>query len=310
MMSAGPLTVLYVLFLSFEVCVSIFINMFITFVIVHDYYLKKSLTSLQKILVALNASSIFFIIVSSFNVFSNLLLPEFSETLSYSMTMTVFFIYSMCSSTYLTAILCFYYFIKVVNVQRGFLVWIKKEIGSLVHWQIVVAKLFSLVNSLLSLLLFTSHHLPVTNGSFIPLNSATLEKSSVDDNILKFLLIMISLPLLCTAITILLTVGFLKFHSDKMEKAQTSGEAGLTLYKRVIYKMLRFLVLYSVFYLVMFLYYFNVFAAYSPGYYINLMLMFLFTPTQSALHILDNQYLRSPWREMVGRILRSTHRNV
>ncbi|XP_077130030.1 taste receptor type 2 member 39-like [Ranitomeya variabilis] len=301
----SPVTILCMLMLSFEALVSIFINVFIEFVILRDYYTKRSLTPIQKILAALNISSVFFVVVSSFNVFCNIQMPDYSRSFYYNVIFTLLFIYCMCSSSLLTAVLCFYYFIKVVNVQRGYLGWVKQKISCIVPWQITLVKLFSFANSLIGLLLFTPKQLPSMNNSLTLSTSETLEQTYVEYNynIAKILSFMTFLPLFCTALSTLLTVGFLKLHSRKIKNTQTSGEASLMLYNSVIYRMTRFLLLYFVFYLVTLLYYFSAFEPHSPGYYINLMLMFFITPTQSVLHILDNQDLRRSWMRLVGWIM-------
>ncbi|XP_073416714.1 taste receptor type 2 member 40-like [Dendrobates tinctorius] len=303
--AGSPVTVLCMLLLSFEALVSMVINVFIEFVVLRDYYTKRSLTPTQKILAALNISSFFFVVVSSFNVFCNIQMPNFSRSSYYNVIFTLLFIYCMCSGSLLTAVLCFYYFIKVVNVQRGYLGWVKKKISSIVPWQITLVKLFSFANSLLGLLLFAPKQLSSTNNSLIVSTSETSEQPYVgyNYNIAKILSFMTFLPLFCTALSTLLTVGFLKLHSRKVKNTQISGEASLALYNSVIYRMMRFLLLYFVFYLVTLLYYFSAFSPHSPGYYINLMLMFFITPTQSVLHILDNQDLRRSWMRMVGWII-------
>ncbi|XP_075141489.1 taste receptor type 2 member 39-like [Leptodactylus fuscus] len=300
----SPADIICMVFILFEAFVSIVIHMFIMFCLLNDYYLKKKFTSVQKMHILLNISGTLFIVVSTLHVISNNLQPEFFSTTYYNVVFTLLLINSLCSSSWLTAVLCFYYFIKIVNVQRGFLGWMKKKISSVVHWLIVVVMVFSFFNSLTSLFLYTSHHLPPTNSSVLLSTSVTSEQTSINDVIAKFILLMIFIPLVSTELATLLTVGFLKIHSHKMKSTKTSGESSLTLYKEVVYKMIRFLVLYSVYYLIIFLYYFSVFPIHSAGYYINLMLMFSFTPVQFVVHTLDNHNLRNTWKEMIGCIRR------
>ncbi|KAG8550192.1 hypothetical protein GDO81_027799 [Engystomops pustulosus] len=289
----SPTFIIGLSIISLELFASIVLSFFILVVILCDWQKTRHVRSRDRIQVALNSSAVLFTIVSTFNSFPDILQTKFLQNWSSKNLVNVFSVYSMCSCSWLTALLCFFYFIKVVNVQRGFLVWVKMKIASIVPWQIFAVELVSLVTSSLSLLLYRPPQVLHRNESIIEQSHQSLEiRALVADGI--FLLI--CLPFVLSFITTIITVGFLMLHIQKMKDTMTLGDINLNMYRRVIHKMLHFLVLYSVFYLSMFFYHSEVFAPYSLGYWIDLFLIFLFSPAQAFLHILDNPKLRSSWR--------------
>ncbi|XP_073502354.1 taste receptor type 2 member 4-like [Phyllobates terribilis] len=295
-----------ILVLSVEVFVSIIINLYIFFVILCDWKRKKHLKSRDKIQVALNVSGTILTIVTASNFFSDILQTGFFKTWNSKNIANLFSIYYMCSSSWLTAVLCFFYFIKVVHVQQGFVIWVKANIGSIIPWQILVVKLVSLATCSLSLFFYTPPQvLPINNSITNPFIHS-LEITPYNAVVGGYIFGLICVPFVLSFIATILTVGFLKLHIKKMKDTMTSGDINLTLYKSVIHKMVRFLVLYFVFYLAMFFNHYSIFAPYSCGYWIIFILIFLFNPTQAFLHILDNPKLRSSWKEMLACVISAT----
>ncbi|XP_073416713.1 taste receptor type 2 member 8-like [Dendrobates tinctorius] len=302
----SPIFIVGVLVLSAEVFVSITINLYILFVVLCDWKRKKHLKSRDKIQVALNVSGTILTIVTASNLFPDILQTALFNTWYSKNIGNLFSIYYMCSSSWLTAVLCFFYFIKVVHVQQGFLIWMKMNVGSIIPWQILVGKLMSLMTCILSLFFYTPPQvLPMNNSTTHPFIHSP-EETPYNSVVGVSIFALICVPFLLSFIATILTVGFLKLHIKKMKDTMTSGDINLTLYKSVVHKMARFLVLYSVFYLAMFFYHYSIFAPYSPGYWITLILIFLFNPAQAFLHIWDNPKLRSSWKEMSGCVIFKT----
>ncbi|XP_073502372.1 taste receptor type 2 member 8-like [Phyllobates terribilis] len=276
---------------------------FILSIILLDFCRKKKIRTKDKIQVFLKVSSIIFTIAVNYSEFSNALQPTTSRLSHPNPVCSVIIVFCMFSCSWLIAIQCFFYFIKIVHFRCLFIPWMRMKIGSIVSWQIVVVELMSLVMSLLYLLTRRMAQISSTNSSYISSTDMTTGEMIMNDDVLLFLLFMVGLPLVLSVITIILTAAFLRCHMNKMKDTNTSGE--VKQFNRVVHTMLRFLFLYFVFYATTFLYFFPFFAPYSVGYWINLTIVLSFVPVLYFLQILENPRWRTILLKMISC---STHR--
>ncbi|XP_075687758.1 taste receptor type 2 member 40-like [Rhinoderma darwinii] len=283
--------------LAFEVFVAMFAIVFITSVILRNFHRNKMLHAKDKLQLALNVSCAIFTIMMTYSEFSNMQ-PDLAKISAWRPLFTVVIVYSICSCSWLSALLCFFYCIKIVHFKWLFIPWIKMKISSIVPGQIVVVELMSLGISLLHLLPYRMAQVSSINSSYIPPTNATTEHTTASGYVSLVFLIIICLPLVSSAVTIIPTTVFLKIHMNKMKENTRSIK--VQLYERLVQKMIRFLLHYSAFYVVLLLYYFSFFAPYSLGYWINIILLFSFIPATFILQILENPDLRTPWKEMTS----------
>ncbi|XP_056392738.1 taste receptor type 2 member 39-like [Hyla sarda] len=289
----SPGIVIGLFILASEAFVAVFTIIFITSIILWDFYKKRRLDSKDEIQLAMNVSCFIFTIVLAYSEFSRILQPDVTKMSHPSPLLTVVSVYFMCSCSWLTASYCFFNFIKIVNFQWPFIHRVRVRIGSVVPWQIVVVEVMSLCVSLLHLLPYRKGHVSYTNSSHI-----SSELMVVDDYMSIFLIILICSPLVLSTITLIPTAAFLRCHMKKMKDTKTSGE--VLMYERVAWKMLFFLLLYLMYFLMVILYYFSIFARYIIGYWINLILIFSFIPAVNVVQILGTPHLRTIWKDMIS----------
>ncbi|XP_056392740.1 taste receptor type 2 member 42-like [Hyla sarda] len=281
-----------------EVLVAMFTNIFIISIILLEFHRTKKLDTKDQIQMALKVSSCLFTTVVTYNEFSKVLKPELFKSSHPSLLFAVAIVYSMCSSTWLVTLQCFFYFFKIVNSKWAFIPWVKRMMDSSTSWQIVVVEVMSLGIGLLHLLLYRTENVSSTNSSDIPSTNMTPEEMIIHNYVTYPLLIVTCPSLLLSTISTIITAAFLRGHMIKMKDTNTTGE--LHQYNRAVRTLLRYLFLYCVFYVMMFLYYFSFFALHSIGYWINLILVFLFIPVVNVLQILGTPHLRTTWKEMMS----------
>ncbi|XP_044130505.1 taste receptor type 2 member 9-like [Bufo gargarizans] len=294
----SPGVVIGLLVLAFEAFLATFTIVFIICVILRDFHKKKRLDTKDKIQMALKVSSFIFTSVVTYNEFSNIVQPQFSKVCSRSPLYRVLIVYSMCSCSWLIAVQCFFYFIKIVHVKWISSPWVRMNISSIVSWQIVLVKVISLCISLFDLISYKKAHVSSMNTSCISSTNTTRGEMLVNDYVPLFILIIVGAPLVLSIIAISLNAAFLSCHMNKMKTTKTSGEVHQ--YKRIVFAMLRFLFLYFIFYVVMFLHYFSYFALYSIGYWLNLILVLSFIPVLYILQIRENPQWRATCKEMTS----------
>ncbi|KAM3916059.1 taste receptor type 2 member 8-like [Leptodactylus fuscus] len=300
MFSYSPLAPMYVAILSLETIYGVSTNGFIIFFI-HFYYVKGLKISVSnKIILALSISNILYASVS----YVNILLLYFSPLVFLQPAITpsvfVFAMYIITSSSWLTACLCVFYFLKIRTFRPGVLSWLKTKVSSAIPWMILMAELVSVVTASLNILEFVERSDSPQNISLRQLAMMKTSSNGIFTNNLYISFIGSCVPFLISVVTTAATVWSLRKHSQKMKKncTKTSGGFNVKSYENTVRNMTRLLIFYGFFYVTLFVFYFNLFAMLSTGFWIFLMIIFLYAPVQSTLLILANTKLKKTWMKI------------
>ncbi|KAM5152761.1 taste receptor type 2 member 39-like [Mantella aurantiaca] len=285
----------YIIVLILEIIIGLLMNAFITFVIYHDFLKTKTLSSSYKIMVGLASSNVCFGILMLIGLFDYFCSLGIFTTIFVNYIYLYLLLYTFSFCMWLTSSLGFFYFIKISNFESGLFSWVKKNIGSIVPWMILVDLLVSLFNSFLSSLLFIFSQSLSRNTTQIP-SSMVSKLSQSGMTIINAALVNTSLPFSVIVLTTLLTLVELKKHGNTMKNVQTSDSERLRSYEKVVCRMTQSLCFYGIFYAVMFIFYLVVSRQVESGFWLLLLVLNSFTPVQSVLLVLANPKLRATWK--------------
>ncbi|KAM5152735.1 taste receptor type 2 member 4-like [Mantella aurantiaca] len=269
-------------------------SIFIVIVISLEFIKHHRVAPSNKLLIPLCFSAICFSIMLATNTITGLLLPEMRLSGYVGCIFYVLNMYSMSSCSWLTSCLCFFYFIKIANFRCGCLAWLKLKLDSLVQWMIVVVEATSLCGTLINSQLVVSSEETTRNISMINNRAESEVKTSKYLNVIYIVNVV---PFIVVMATTVLTVTSLNLHIRKMGK-RISSSTNMEVHRRVEWTMIRLLIMYSVFYLVMFLFFYSTFTQLGLENWLYLILMSFFSPVQSAILIHSNPKIMKTWRSL------------
>uniref|UniRef100_A0A8C5PPY6 Taste receptor type 2 n=1 Tax=Leptobrachium leishanense TaxID=445787 RepID=A0A8C5PPY6_9ANUR len=290
----GSVTCLVIIVL--EVIVSLFMNGFIVLVIFCNWLKGEITASVNKILVALSISNMCFAAMSLISVLVTVFWRQIQQTDYTNFAFLWVTMLCLTSCSWLTACLCFFFFIKIVNFSSGWLAGLKTRIDSSVHWLILVAEVVVFCSVFIQVLIHVVslelERIKSVNSSFDASQKASLSylNSHVD-----FMANCVSLLIIFG--TTLSTICFLKLHSHRMKrKLGTSSTAPLKTHRRPVIMMISFLLFYAVYYVELFSLSFVHFSRFSIEFWLLLISMFSFTPCQSIILIWFSPKLREAFK--------------
>ncbi|KAG8535792.1 hypothetical protein GDO81_027766, partial [Engystomops pustulosus] len=286
--------------LSLETIYGITTNGFIIFFICFYWVKGQDKSDSNKMILALSISNVLYACVSYVNVLLFYFHPIIYLKTSISPAVFVFAMFIITSSSWLTACLCFFYFMKIQTFRSDVLSRLKTKITSAVPWMMLVSELVSAVTASLNVFEFLQNDGSHKNISVVELAMKKSKSNGIFSNNLYISFISSVLPFLISVVTTGATVWALNKHTKKMEKNHTKSSAAVNVkaYKNTIRNMIRLLIFYAIFYVTLFLFYFNLFTTYSTGFWVFLMEIFLYAPVQSTILILANTKLRKVWRRI------------
>nr|DBA18889.1 TPA: hypothetical protein GDO54_014783 [Pyxicephalus adspersus] len=276
-----------------QVVIGILLNLFILLVILQKYDKEKSVHSGDVMRIAMNRSNIILTLVLNSSLFCFIFLPGVYNTLSVYFFLLI--LYSMGSSLYLTAIFCFFLFIKIVPFRSSILALVKRKVTLVIPWLVVAVEVFSFCCSFLSFLFSAVKKEVYTNSSAVPSSSIT------NDRRLVYLLTvaLFFMPYILMAMTTILAVGSLLLHTHKMKMMKMASPINTGTYTRTVYKMISFFICHTLFCLVLFLACFSGLIGGDPSFSAIQMIMFLLLPANSLIIIYSNNKLRNAWKMMI-----------
>ncbi|KAM5152734.1 taste receptor type 2 member 39-like [Mantella aurantiaca] len=208
------------------------------------------------------------------------------------------------TSMWLTASLCFFYYVKIQTFTSDFLSRLKTKISSLVPWMIFMSVALSCFSSSLTIIQFVvdntfSESVPVVHS--INMSGPYRSSAGVFDENLYTSFICSFIPFLISVVTTASTTFSLHLHRLTMRKNKTpsSSQGRVNTYEDTIRIMIRLLIFYAMTYVVLFLFYFNTFAPYSVGFWVFLVIMCAYSPTQSILLSLATTKLKKAWMKIL-----------
>ncbi|XP_075687755.1 taste receptor type 2 member 113-like [Rhinoderma darwinii] len=269
-------------------------NIFILIHIFLDFLQYCSVSPRNKILAALCVSGLCYTIMTSTNLLLGILLSPTTSPVYILCIMFVFTMYSISSCSWLTACLCFFYFIKILHIKSHLLVQLKLNIKTVVPWLILGVEMISLCGSLVNVLIFIPPQEHNHNVSNVNDSAGMTEEISKYLNIIYMVNVV---PFLIVMVTAVSTAASLILHLRKMgRRLETSGHTGLAAHHRAVKTMLALLCLYSTFYIVLFIRFFSNYSILSLENWIYLIVMFSFSPVQAVVLIHGNPKL---WKSLL-----------
>ncbi|KAG8433583.1 hypothetical protein GDO86_017771 [Hymenochirus boettgeri] len=238
-----------------EHIVGSFMNSYVVFVLLLDYFKRRKMSTIDKILVALSISNIYFACIMCVNLLTSTLWVQIYSNLHIKQIIFVLTMDAIVSSTWLTACLCVFYFMKIKTFSSGLLVWMKMKISTIIPWFLLFSEVISLGCSFLTMLPSVIGQRPLDNTSFVYSVNKTSEASGANYGFMTIAFFSVCVPLLTIIGTTVSTVFSLYLHSRRMEKNMGSSN-NVAAHRSVVWMMTHLLFLYIIIYLVMFVWVF------------------------------------------------------
>ncbi|KAG8546011.1 hypothetical protein GDO81_019916 [Engystomops pustulosus] len=270
-----------------EVLAGTVTSSFILFDVLRNVFKGQSLSTKDKILLALSISNVASPIILFIYIVSDILWLSLDEILY------IFFysliLYCMSSSSWLTLCLCFFYFIRIMGFRSGYLSMMKKNMDVLVPWTILVVELVSLLTSFMNftlevLSIDTSSSINTTNGHLSP---AKFFEVMYVSNFASYPLIIVTTGCIMASVTI---------HIHRM-KRNISGTMSLVAHHRVVRTMKHLVAFYVLFYVLLLIEFKELFPYIWSGCTYLIILLTL-SPVQSLIIIHGNTRLHKSWKQM------------
>uniref|UniRef100_A0A8D0CCQ2 Taste receptor type 2 n=1 Tax=Salvator merianae TaxID=96440 RepID=A0A8D0CCQ2_SALMN len=276
-------------------------NGFITAVIIMEWAKSRSLAACEQLLLSLGVSNIFATIVLSLNLF------YLNVKIIFSNTFILLVYHSFCYVVvfiryWLTAWLCVFYCVKILNSTHSFFLWWKMRISRLVPRLIVGSCVISFLVSFfialtISIQLQSNKTANITNTTEV----RKMEELSKNANIF-FLIIGSTCPLLIVFFCSVLVVASLCRHACKM----TSEESNLRnlqteAHVKAARTVLSLLVLYISFYMLQTLGSVLEFQKNLISFLMCFIVMLIYAPVQAAILVLSNPKLKQIASRMLSR---------
>ncbi|KAG8433584.1 hypothetical protein GDO86_017772 [Hymenochirus boettgeri] len=286
--TASNLISLYVIVVPIlESTVGSITNAYIVFTLLMDYLKKRKMSTIDKILIALSLSNIFFACACSVNLIWTFIYEDFYT----HCIILAFTMYAIVSSSWLTACLCVFYFIKIKTFSSGLLVRIKMKISTIIPWFLLFSEVISLGFTFLTRLPSVLIQRPLFNTSFVYSANTTSSASGMNFSFMSIVFFSVCIPFITMIGTTMSTVRSLYLHSRRMEK-NVGTSNNLVAHRSAVWMMTHLLLLYIILYGTMFVWVFNVSDQANVWYWLCIILQFSYTPVQSVLLILGSPKLK------------------
>ncbi|XP_064271880.1 taste receptor type 2 member 9-like [Passer domesticus] len=139
--SYGAITVAVI---TLEVFAGMWINAFIVCVLCIAWVKKKTLNSIEKILLLLGFSRISYLCFTSVSYFISILYPNFLHVLTIHQLLASFASSFNYSNLWISACLCGFYCIKIANFRNRLFIYLKVKIDRMVPWILLGSEILGL----------------------------------------------------------------------------------------------------------------------------------------------------------------------
>lgn len=297
---SDPLTTACIFILLLEMIFGMSSTLFVIGVIVKESKQGKNIKTANKIRIALYMSNVCYSITVFAGAISGFLGPTNNQItdftlayVAYSMSM-----FTMSSSSWLTAILSLFYVMKIMDFKARIMVWVKKNIKAVIPWMILGVEVLALFSSFFGVLLFINPFSSSVNNSTLSLNNSV---STSPAGFLSIALILSCAPFLIIVFsTSCIAKVLLKHHHSMAENMRTSNSNKTKSFRNALPKIMRSIITYTVYYLFVLLYYVATLFSLSVEFWVFLTIMALFTPLMSVLMIVKTPKLRKTAEEMLN----------
>ncbi|XP_018429798.1 PREDICTED: taste receptor type 2 member 119-like [Nanorana parkeri] len=295
-LSSSPYTPCLLVLLLETTC-GTFSNAIVMVIILKGIKGKKVIKTGNIIRISLSTSNICYSVLVCASVFSGVLHSGHVQIINPTLTYIVYSLnmFTLSSSSWLTAILSFFYFIKIVDFKARAIVWTKKNVDVVVPWMMVGAEVVALFSSFLSMLLYINPLRSPVNDSVIRFNN-----SKTDMEFFNITLIPTFVPFFTIVVTTICIAGTLKKHSHNMKTNMgTLNNKAIKRFRSTVSKIKRLLLAYLLYYLCALLFYFAIAAHVSVQFWVSLLLLSSYTMVQAILLVVGNPKLQEEAKQML-----------
>ncbi|XP_073490773.1 taste receptor type 2 member 40-like [Aquarana catesbeiana] len=278
--------------IALEVIVGLCSNAFIIISLTHSRSQGKNVAPYNNLLIASNASNICFSVFMAVSFVMYFLWPSFSLS-PISSVLNYFTFSSIASGSWLTAILCSFYFIKIVQFQSRFHVWLKTMMDRRMPMLILIVEIFGLFESFAASYIFIQD---LSQNSTITTTEVASEQNKQRMKFMGAVLTVTFPPFLICVLTTAASAVSLKLHNDRMKR--NMGQTKVRDYQSAVQTMAGLVVFYALIYFIMILYSQKTFENLSLGYWICVIILSAFSVVQSGLHIIGNPKLKETLRKI------------
>ncbi|KAG9463494.1 hypothetical protein GDO78_021624 [Eleutherodactylus coqui] len=207
-------------------------------------------------------------------------------------------VYTTSSSCWFSSCLCFFYFVKIVNIGSGVFMWIQMNINKVISWMIVVSALVSAVSSPLYIVELTKQFARNTSATIINNDDREHVENQITNQNLFFLIN--CAPIFIMVVTTVSTAITLIKHRQKMS-SNLGASTGIntSIYGSAICTMVYFVVSYSLLAVILVLYSLNIFDIQHPAYWVLLAFVYFIPVSQSGFIIYGTSHLKKAWLQML-----------
>ncbi|XP_063789050.1 taste receptor type 2 member 9-like [Pseudophryne corroboree] len=252
----------------------------------------------DKIIVALAISSVCHVCILSFNILSGLIIPGIYMSLYVTYAVLLLTVYSANSCIWLTAGLCFYYFIRITTFSSNIFNWFKMKMNKVITWMIFMSQIMSTLSSSLSLIQLVEPIDSTRNHAAI---SSNMTSGAQGNKTINIAFLINCFPILIMMVTTSTTVVFLSLHRLRLRRSMgTLVSVNVAAYGGVVRTMISSLVFYGIMYASMLIYSFGILLSTNLENWIMLIMIFSFTPIQSISLISGTAKLKNAWEQMLS----------
>ncbi|XP_071977917.1 taste receptor type 2 member 39-like [Engystomops pustulosus] len=262
-----------------------------------DSFQKKSLSPLSRILISLNVSNGFLTIFTALYLFTSLLSPSMYNVQSLSYFFSFMALSSITSSSWLTAALCFFYFIKIGPSPPGFLMNVKNRIDAFTWRLILLVEVVAVGGSFLLLLLLLKN--PDEKNSTMKTDQPVEEIRSQNLKVSSIIMMLNGLTFIIIIGTTVASACFLRLYDCRMKKTNgTLVNTNVKDYRSAVQAMTGLLFFYLFAILIVVISTLDIFAVGSGGFWMCSLLLLSFPADQSAFIIYSHPKLKHNLREI------------
>ncbi|KAM8962434.1 taste receptor type 2 member 40-like [Pelodytes ibericus] len=292
-----PFVDIFLIILMVEVIAGIFTNVFIMSVNIQAWASGQSLNSADHIVVSLALSNIGF---SCMNAATIICVVFFCQTLFIDYVFDIIYYtltYTLYSSSWLNALLCLFFYLKILTFKKGFLAWLKMRTSTMVPWLIFLSQGISFVSCLPLVWSITK----VYDNATVALQANQTER--ITGYQISYLYNVFALtincfvPFLVVMVTTAHIIASLCSHTRHMQ--QNMGESGTNLkaHQGAARTMTSLLILYLIFYIVEVA--LGFLSMISPLYWVCFVIIVSFSTIESILLIMGNSKLKLACSKML-----------
>ncbi|XP_063285166.1 taste receptor type 2 member 9-like [Pelobates fuscus] len=275
-----------------EIILGILLSTFIVCVILMDWVKGIRPSPCYQILLSLGFSNICHPYLSGLEDFGTIMFP-WIDSVTYFNIVNILDAIVLLSSSWLTALLCLFYAVKILPFKSGLLGQLKKNINSKVPSLILATLSISLLNSLSVIWVFDDFF-PKNNKTSAIANIST-EGNMIQTNPQIFdlaLIISIVFPFLIVTTTTVSIVWFLSMHTLHLKQNDGMNDGSVLKVHRKAARTMRLLFfLYVIYFTAEVLIVFNALTKMSTEYMGTVIVLGAYSPIQSFILISRNTRL-------------------